>query len=90
MKLLENMLLNANNGIIPHAILLYGAKDARDECARILSKAILCTGEDKPCGVCGSCKRFELGTHPDFAVIEPKKGKYIRVDDVREIMRILI
>lgn len=80
------MLNNAKKGIIPHAILLYGAKDARDEYAHKLSKTLLCTSSDKPCGVCGSCKRFELGTHPDFVVLEPKKGKYIRVDDIRELL----
>jgi len=82
----DTVLLNAKKGNVAHAILLYGAKDAREEFAHALSKTLLCTGENKPCGVCGSCKRFEIGTHPDFIVLEPKKSKYIRVDDIRELI----
>jgi len=88
----DTLLLNAKKGIIPHAILLYGAKDAREEFAHVLSKTLLCTGVNTPCGKCGSCKRFELGKHPDFIMVEPTKraqekkiSKYIRVIDIREL-----
>jgi len=84
--LLDSMLMNAAKGAVPHAILLYGAKDNRDEYAYKLAKTLLCTGVNRPCNRCGSCKRFDMGTHPDFIVPEPNKSKYIRVDDIRDLL----
>lgn len=85
--MLLDVLPNINNGIIPHAILLYGNKDARETYALEIAKTILCTSENKPCNVCGSCKRFDIGTHPDFIIPKPSaKSKYIKVDDIRDII----
>lgn len=86
--MLDSLLQNAAKGTIPHAILLYGSKDDRDNYAIKIAKAILCLGQDKPCGVCDSCKKIALSAHPDFMVIEPdtKKSKYIRVDEIRDLI----
>lgn len=85
--MLLNVLPNINNGNIPHAILLYGNKDARETYALEIAKTILCDSENKPCNACGSCKRFDLGTHPDFIIPQPTaKSKFIKVDDIRDII----
>lgn len=85
--MLLDVLPNINKGIIPHAILLYGNKDAREIYALEITKTILCDSENRPCNACGSCKRFDLGTHPDFIIPQPSsKSKFIKVDDIRDII----
>lgn len=85
--MLLDVLPNINKGIIPHAILLYGNKDARETYALEIAKTILCDSENRPCNICGSCKRFDLGTNPDFIIPQPSsKSKFIKVDDIRDII----
>ena len=45
--------------------------------ALLLAAACLCRAEEKerPCGVCGPCRRVLAGTHPDLHTVEPEKGK---------------
>ncbi len=36
------------------------------------------------CDECLSCKKIEVGTHPDFLMVSPEKGE-IRVDEIRAV-----
>jgi len=49
--------------------------------ALALARAILCTGEDPPCGTCHACRRIEARSqrHPDLFVAFPE-----RVEDFRK------
>lgn len=52
--------------------------------ARSMAQALLCSSAEGPCGVCGPCRRFLAGSHPDFQLFNPEE-KDIKVDDVREL-----
>ena len=47
--------------------------------ARDIAMAILCTGNDKPCGVCPSCVRFSAGTNSDYEFF----GDNYKIENVR-------
>lgn len=77
----------AQNGLCSHAYIIDGAKGIGKlsfalDCAR----AILCTGRDKPCGDCPSCKKALGGDHPDIHIVGNEKNALI--GDVREIIRL--
>lgn len=72
-----------------HALLLYGiAGTGTDELAYALTRLRMCQRPEgiKSCGECHSCKLMLAGTHPDFYLLQPEKGKNsLGVDAVRTI-----
>ncbi len=74
-------------GRIPQSVLIEGRDTAfRDNTADYLGAAMLCTGKEKPCGVCRDCKKVFAGIHPDVAEVNTgEKQKYIKVDAIRQI-----
>lgn len=75
------------NGRLSHAVILEGAdEEKRLLAAKELAAAILCTGEDKPCGVCPSCIKAKADSHPDIHFLEKaKENANIKVDEIREL-----
>jgi DNA polymerase-3 subunit delta' len=41
-------------------------------------------GGPDSCGTCPSCRKYDAGTHPDFALIEPE-GSMIKVEHIRRL-----
>ena len=71
---------------LSHAYILTGAGGEKDRLAGAIAAAKVCTGLDKPCGMCPSCRKAEAGIHPDITVIEPEKDKtYINVERIRAL-----
>ena len=68
-----------------HAYLLHGpAGTGKRTLAKRLAAAILCTGKERPCGVCASCVKLAHSSHPDFFYYEGKRGaNAIHIDFVR-------
>lgn len=70
---------------IAHAYLFCGPRGTgKTTVAKLLAKAVNCTGEHKPCGKCESCKEIENGTHPD--VIEIDAASNNGVEEVRNLI----
>ncbi|MDD2875988.1 MAG: DNA polymerase III subunit gamma/tau [Acidiphilium sp.] len=77
---------------IAHAFMLTGVRGVgKTTTARILARALNCTGPDgtggptpDPCGVCDNCVAILADRHPD--VVEMDAASNTGVDDVREII----
>ncbi|MBP3656555.1 MAG: DNA polymerase III subunit delta' [Clostridia bacterium] len=69
-----------------HAYLFAGPKGTgKRSVAQLCVMTALCRGQEKPCGVCGPCRRVLGGAHPDVHFVLPEKGKKsIGVDVIRE------
>lgn len=73
---------------LSHAYLISGPDAAaRDDLARLLAAAMLCTGGgDKPCGGCPACRKVAAGIHPDLITVDllPDKRE-ILVEQARQM-----
>ncbi|MFB6434625.1 MAG: DNA polymerase III subunit delta' [Candidatus Malihini olakiniferum] len=73
-----------------HAVLLHALPGmGRKSLVYALSRRILCENHEgmKSCGECHSCKLMIAGTHPDWYVLVPEKGKQILVvDTIRSVL----
>ncbi|MGN1182623.1 MAG: AAA family ATPase, partial [Faecalibacillus sp.] len=70
---------------IAHAYLFAGPRGTgKTTIAKILAKAINCTGEYVPCNECDNCKAITMGEHPD--VIEIDAASNNGVDEVRDLI----
>lgn len=90
---------------MPHALLIFGRQGiGKLAFAHALAQLLLCEGAwqavGASCGICGSCKWYEEGNHPDFHLIEPdtapegsaeeegttkKGGRQITIEKIRVI-----
>lgn len=77
------------SGKIPHACLIHGAAGmGRKTLAKYFAQTILCTGAEKPCGECPSCRKFLHDAHPDVLWVEHSgKKRGFSVETVRTVCR---
>lgn len=85
-KVIVSTLQNAiDQNKIAHAYLFCGPRGTgKTSIAKIFAKAINCTGDHPPCGVCDNCIAMQHGNHPD--VIEIDAASNNGVDEVRELI----
>jgi DNA polymerase-3 subunit delta' len=77
-------------GRLAHAYLFTGsAHVGKTRLTTDLASAILCTGDEPPCGVCASCRRIAQGMHPDVSLVQPDNGR-IKIDQIRSLQRELV
>ncbi len=85
-ELVASLQANMQTGRAVHAYLFIGPYGTgKKSLSFICARALLCSGQNKPCDVCPQCKRVLNGTHPDFLFIEPEKS--IGVDEIRELIQ---
>ena len=85
-RLKETLAASLHRGHISHFYLISGPKGSgKHTLARLLAAAILCRDGSGPCGVCGSCRKIQSGSHPDFITVEDPEHKNVAVKIVRQI-----
>lgn len=72
-------------GDVPHAILLLGAVDTTTKFIEYLAKTLLCLSEQKPCGHCVACKRFDANSHPDFVEVDTADSGRLKTADIESL-----
>jgi len=83
---LTHLMRSVQAGRIVHALLFAGpAGTGKRTAAKWLAQAIMCTGQDRPCGACPACRQVEQDSHPDVHVIRPEKN-LIRIDQIRALV----
>ena len=84
-RLKENLRVSVGRGRISHFYLLSGPEGSgKHTLARLLSAAILCQSEAKPCLSCNACRKVMGNTHPDCITVEDREHKNLPVKVVRE------
>jgi DNA polymerase III subunit delta' len=74
------------NNKIAHSYIIEGPDGiGKSIFALHMAQTLLCSSNNKPCGVCNSCRKVERKLHPDVKMIDPDK-KSIGVNDIRELI----
>ena len=84
-RLKDNLSMSVGRGRISHFYLISGpAGSGKRTLARLLSAAILCQGDHKPCLSCNACRKIMGNTHPDCITVDDPEHKTVAVKIVRD------
>lgn len=84
-RLKENLKSSLRRGRVSHFYLICGPRGSgKRTLARLLSAALVCAGEDKPCGVCPGCRKALSGNHPDVITVDDPEKKTVPVERIRQ------
>ena len=84
-QLKKELSASLRKGNISHCYLLSGPEGSgKRTLAKLLAAAVLCRGEQRPCGVCQPCRKVAEGNHPDFITVEDPEHKNVAVRVIRE------
>ncbi len=84
-RLKENLRLSLARGHASHFYLISGPEGSgKRTLAKLLGAAILCRGQDKPCGTCPACRKALGAGHPDLITVDDPEKKTVPVELIRE------
>jgi DNA polymerase-3 subunit delta' len=82
-KLISNAVQNGPS----HSYLFHGPAGVGKKTLSLeFANALLCESNDKPCGTCTSCLKFEKRQHERSTFIEPD-GESIKIEQIRELKK---
>lgn len=85
-RLKENLRAGIGRGHVSHFYLISGpAGSGKRTLAQLLSAAVLCAGEEKPCMTCNPCRKVTANTHPDVITVTDPEHKNVAVKLVRQV-----
>ena len=85
-RLKENLRIGIGRGRVSHFYLISGPDGSgKRTLAQLLSAAVLCPGEEKPCMTCSACRKVISNTHPDVITVTDPEHKNVAVKLVRQI-----
>ncbi len=78
------------DGRLPHALLVSGPPGiGKRRFAEAVAAGLLCLSpqaDGRACETCPACRLRQAGTHPDFLQVAPEESKFIRIDQIRELI----
>ena len=84
-RLKDNLTQSLRRGRISHFYLISGPEGSgKHTLAQLLTAAILCKDENRPCGRCAICRKAMEGNHPDVITVDDPEHKTVAVKIVRE------
>ena len=85
----RKLLSLTERGTLNHAILISGGnEEERQRLARYLANFTVCIGgEERPCGVCASCKKAANNMHPEIQIYEKLPiNRFYAKEDVKNLV----
>ncbi len=84
-RLRENLARSLNRGRTAHFYLISGPEGSgKHTLARLLTAALLCKEQDRPCLRCTACRKVMADTHPDFITVDDPEKKTVPVELIRK------
>ena len=84
-RLMQNLSASIRKNRFSHFYLISGPEGSgKHTLANFLAGALLCTGEEKPCGVCSACRKVLASAHPDYITVDDPEHKTVAVKVIRE------
>lgn len=75
-RIKDNLRLSFEKNRVPHFFLICGPQGSgRHTLARLLAAAMMCTGQNQPCGYCEGCRKVLNGIHPDFITVDDRRKR---------------
>ncbi len=85
-RLKDNLRQSLRRGRISHFYLISGPEGSgKKTLAKLLSAAILCKNEEKPCLMCPACRKVLTDSHPDVITLTDPEHKTVAVELVRQM-----
>lgn len=85
-RIKQNLSAAAAKNRFAHFYLISGPKGSgKHTLARLLTAALLCESEDKPCLQCNVCRKVMAATHPDCITVEDPEHKNVAVKIIRDV-----
>lgn len=87
-RVIEQLGVFVDSKRFPHALIIEGEQGlGKRTLARKLAQALVCRGEEAPCGECSQCKKACEGVHPDVFEYSASGGaNSFHVDVVRNVI----
>lgn len=87
-KVIDRLSKLMESGRFPHALIIEGEEGiGKKTLAKDIACALVCRGDDKPCGECSQCKKANAAIHPDISEYIPAgTANSFHVDTVRNII----
>lgn len=87
-KVIDRLSKLLESGRFPHALIIEGEEGiGKKTLAKDIACALVCRGNDKPCGECSQCKKAIGAIHPDISEYIPAgTANSFHVDTVRNII----
>jgi DNA polymerase-3 subunit delta' len=84
-RIKDNLRAGLRRGRVSHFYLISGPEGSgKRTLAKLLAAALMCTGDEKPCGICEGCRKVLSGVHPDFITVDDPEKKTVPVDLIRQ------
>lgn len=85
-RLKDNLTASLRQGKNAHFYLISGPAGAgKGKLARLLSAAVMCQGQEKPCLRCSHCRKVLDGVHPDVIFVTDPEHKTVPVRLIRQM-----